>query len=151
MTDTVCSVCGDDIPNGLGRCYRCGAPLPARSTLRRAASGRPTTVNLKTGLPTVAKALAVLDTRIDEARVRGVRLLRVIHGWGSSGTGGGIKAAIPKHLARLRRQRIIHDFVAGEHYSETTTEGRGLLARYPALKAELHNDRLNRGITFIEL
>jgi hypothetical protein len=109
------------------------------------------TLNLEKGLPRVEDALASLDRQIAAARMEGVALIRVIHGWGSSGTGGTIRTAVRGQLESHARTRHIRSFLPGERYSESSSGGRNLLAAHPSLRASLRTDRENPGITFVEL
>ncbi|MEX0680029.1 MAG: Smr/MutS family protein [Balneolales bacterium] len=102
-------------------------------------------------MPAVAQALALLDIKISEAHLRGTGLIRVIHGWGSTGTGGRIKAALPQHLNDLKQRKIILDYLPGSQYSDTIPRGRHLLSKFPDLKTTIRPDRRNPGITLIEL
>jgi hypothetical protein len=83
--------------------------------------------------------------------MRGVRLIRIIHGWGSSGSGGHIRDAVRKVLAGYVRARRVRRFVSGEEYSEDTASGRELMAAHAALRQSLRTDRDNPGITFVEM
>ena len=56
------------------------------------------TLNLKSGYPTVDAARRRLLAEIEAAREAGVKLLKVIHGWGSSGAGGRLGPAIRRSL-----------------------------------------------------
>ena len=158
----ICLTCGNEIPDTPPMCPYCGSQQDASQTsyrsgkshkpgARNAISAEIITLNLETGMPDVEQALARIDMKVSEARQQGIRLIRLIHGWGSSGTGGRIKEALPQHLADLKRRRVIRGYVQGEHYSISTRQGNDLLTRYPALKATLPTDRKNPGITFVEL
>ncbi len=167
----ICSVCGNEIEGYPAVCPYCGsnsgtvttgmisgrassAPASARSTKGRKPSGSGggiITVNIESGMPDVAQALAQLDIRLGDARRQGAALVRVIHGWGSTGSGGRIKAALPSHLAGLKRRRAIRGFVPGDQFSISTRQGAALIDRYPVLKESMQTDRKNPGITFIEL
>ena len=59
------------------------------------------TINLEAGFPTVDDARRRLVSEMQSAKARGVRVIKVIHGWGSSGEGGKLGPAIRKSL-RLR-------------------------------------------------
>jgi hypothetical protein len=52
------------------------------------------TVNLEEGLPSVEQARTRLVSEITSARSAGTRLLKVIHGYGSSGVGGDLRIAL---------------------------------------------------------
>jgi len=146
----VCATCGNEKEAG-GRCPFCGAWQSVATAIRPKERRSVATVNLEQGLPLVEDALAKLDREIASARMRGVRLLRLIHGWGSSGSGGGIRAAVHERLASLLRSRKIRGFIPGDEYSEDTNRGRTLLTSYPSLRSSLRTDRENPGITFVEV
>ena len=46
------------------------------------------TLNLEAGFPTIDDARRRLLSEMQSARARGVRVIKVVHGWGSSGEGG---------------------------------------------------------------
>lgn len=144
-----CSTCGNDLGTS-GRCPFCGAAQVGCATRKRSAA-RIVTVNLKQNRPVVDEAIAHLDREIAAARMGGVRLIRLIHGWGSSGAGGAIRDAVRRHLESLRRARRIQAFAPGDEFSEETNRGRELLRAYPALRSSLRTDRENPGITFVEV
>ena len=53
---------------------------------------------------TVSEAMAELEAEIKHARRSGVTTLLVVHGFGASGVGGAIKAAVATELPGLARQ-----------------------------------------------
>ena len=147
----LCTTCGNEIGDDVWRCPFCeerqdAAPPPSRAQAR----GRIETLNLKEDRPTVEEALLRLDRELDAARAQGIALVRVIHGYGSSGIGGDIKAAVRRRLAARRHARRLRGFMAGEDYSDRTPAGRHLLAAHPGLRAALRTDRANPGITLVE-
>ena len=99
----------------------------------------------------MAEALRRLDVELVAARSKGAKLVRVIHGYGSGGSGGKIKDAARKRLRQLERKGQIKGLVTGEEYSEASERGRVLLKAYPTLKNSVRPDARNRGITFVEL
>ncbi len=147
----LCETCGNDIDPRVSKCVFCGSlvrPEPPRSGNP---SRRINTVNLKTGLPVVAEAMRRLVVGLQAARSKGAGLVRVIHGYGSGGEGGRIKAAARKRLREMERRGEIKDLVPGEEYSESGKQGAALINDYPALKSTLRTDRRNPGITFVKL
>ena len=145
-----CSTCGESIAPGSSVCPFCETPQepdPAGP-----AAGPPLRdLDVEAGLPTVAEALRRLEARLDRARADGVRVVRVIHGWGSSiGGGGKIRAAVRQWLQRQLESRRIRSFLPGDRYSPATPEGRDFLRRHPALRSAERSDRDNPGITFVE-
>ena len=148
----LCSTCGNEIASQLSTCPHCGEALVVTTDgSERRASGKVVTVNLKEGLPTVAQALLRLDSALGRSRRDGASVVRLIHGYGSSGTGGKIKDGVRKKLAVLRSTRQIRNVVPGEDYSNTTGMGRSLLGRYHELESDIRTDRSNPGITFVEI
>jgi Smr domain-containing protein len=110
-----------------------------------------TTLNLEAGLPTVDEARRRLLSEMQSARARGVRVMKVIHGWGSSGEGGKLGPAIRKSLRLRVKEGQASSVVPGERFSSDSNEGRELLQRYPALRNDRDFNRANPGITLVEL
>jgi len=108
-------------------------------------------INLELGLPTVDEARRRLLAQIQAARRDKVRLLKVIHGWGSSGQGGTLGPAIRKSLRLRLKEGTAVRIVPGERFSTDTLEGRELLRRYPSLRSDCDLNRANPGITWVEL
>jgi hypothetical protein len=145
-----CTTCGNDIADNARRCPFCEQPQPARQARPRPVGGVPV-IDLKHGMPVVADAMKHLDLSLQTMRARGVRVVRVLHGWGSTGHGGAIGVATRRQLRTLQGRGLIRAFVPGEDYSEFSTAGQEVFHRHPALKATFASDRLNRGITIVEL
>ena len=146
-----CDVCGEEIAPGSAVCPFCETPQQPDPAGR--AGGPPVrNLDIEAGLPTVAEALRRLEAQLDRARADGVRVVRVIHGWGSSSGGGGkIRAAARQWLqGQLERGRI-RSYLPGDRYPRALPEGRDFLRRHPALRASENSDRNNPGITFVEL
>jgi hypothetical protein len=108
-------------------------------------------INLKAGSPTVEDARRRLLAEMDAARKENIRLLKVIHGWGSSGEGGRIGPAIRKSLRLRVKEGKARLVVPGERFSSDTLEGRDLSQRHPAVRGDPDFNRANPGITVVEL
>ena len=145
-----CDTCGEPIAPGSSVCPYCEAPQTPSAP--DSASGPPIRdVDIEAGLPTVAEALRRLEAQLDRARRDGVRVVRVIHGWGSNTGGGGkIRAAARTWLHGQLDQRRIRSLFLGDHYTHTRPEGRDFLRRHPVLRTSERTDRENPGITFVE-
>ncbi|MBQ9786344.1 MAG: hypothetical protein IJW25_02640 [Clostridia bacterium] len=74
------------------------------------------TVNLKEDMPPVDIALCNMELEIELAKVSGVKAIKFIHGYGSSGAGGLICKAVRERLFSLKKQRIIKDYIFGEEW-----------------------------------
>ena len=109
------------------------------------------TINLEAGFPTVDDARRRLLSEMQSARARGVRVIKVIHGWGSSGEGGKLGPAIRKSLRLRVKEGKASLVLPGERFSSDTNEGRELVQRYPALRNDRDYNRANPGITLVEL
>jgi len=109
------------------------------------------TINLELGRPTVEEARKRLRVELDRARREGVTLLKIIHGWGSSGVGGRLGPAIRKSLHLRRKEGHVRLVVIGERFSGDTLEGRELAQRHPSIRADVDFNRANPGITIVEL
>ena len=80
-------------------------------------------VNLEKGMPLVQQALDRLEG-LTEQREPGIKALTLIHGYGSSGTGGAIKTAVRQQLALLRQQGRIKEVIPGEEFEGRSGRGR---------------------------
>ena len=108
-------------------------------------------VNLEAGLPTVEQARAQLTTELANARREEVRLLKIIHGYGSTGVGGALRDGLLGSLGRMKMRGEIRNFVAGEDWRVADETTWGLLKRFPKLKSDSDLGRGNRGITVVVL
>jgi hypothetical protein len=144
-----CSECGNPIDDAKTVCPFCSSHQTgglSRSAKRKTCA----TINLKQDLPSAEVAVRNVEREISCARGK-VSVLRIIHGWGSGGTGGKIKHQVHHRLETMLRQSKIKSFTPGEHYSDRTNAGRELLRRYPDLKKTLRSDSENLGISFVEI
>ena len=148
-----CIVCGNEIEDTEWQCPFCNSPQPSQATKGSIASSRKEqirTVNLKEGLPVVEEALSHMRREISDARTCRVKVLKLIHGYGSTGTGGKIKQAVQMELASMHLQGQIRMYVVGDDYA-VSEAGQELRARYPELHRSRRQDFQNLGITFVEL
>lgn len=109
------------------------------------------TVNLKSDMPPVQEALQRLDRELALARQQGLRLLKLIHGYGSTGSGGDIRIAVQARLQELIRNSQIRGCIYGENWSKSDETTWKLLQSQPALKADEYLGRRNQGITVVLL
>lgn len=107
------------------------------------------TVNLERNLPLASEASVRLSQEIRLAKCSRCRALKVIHGYGSSGKGGAIKAACLKLCAERQRSGMIRHFVRGEDFTAFTDAGRKAIDICPQLKTDVDFGRQNDGITII--
>jgi hypothetical protein len=108
-------------------------------------------VNLEDGRPTVNVGLLRLDHALAEARAARVPLLKLIHGYGSSGAGGRLREEVWKALDQLRRDGRIAGFIPGEEFRESNAASWELVKRHKAMREDRDFGRGNRGITIVML
>lgn len=104
---------------------------------------------VKAGLPTVQEARARLNAEIAKAKQSGTRVLKVVHGYGSSGRGGALRGAIRGSLGKRRKEGKIRAFVRGENWSVFDETARRLLEECPELKKDPDLNGYNEGITLV--
>jgi hypothetical protein len=109
------------------------------------------TINLEAGFPTVDEARRRLIAEMEAARKAGAKVIKVVHGWGSSGAGGKLAVAIRRSLRLRVKEGRAAAFIPGERFSSDTNEGRELLQRHPSLRGDRDCNRANPGITIVEL
>jgi len=73
-------------------------------------------VNLEQDHPTVDNGLLRLDRALASARQERITLLKLIHGYGSSGVGGQLRTEVWKVLDRYKRAGTIREFIPGEQF-----------------------------------
>lgn len=106
-------------------------------------------VNIEFGFPTSAQAMTKLTNEIITYRRLGQKSIKIIHGYGSSGTGGTIKSACKQRLIELKRNGTIRDFCEGERFNANCEEGIRVTTRYPQLKGDRDWKFPNSGITIV--
>ena len=107
------------------------------------------TVNLELGKPTVEQALKKLNQAVFSAKASGAVVLKLIHGYGSSGKGGVIRLAILEDLEQKKTEGVIKEYVPGDGFSPFSAAGRKALAVMPELSKDRDYARGNRGITLV--
>jgi hypothetical protein len=122
-------------------------PKPRRSP--RASALR--TINLEAGKPLVHEALAQLEGELSMARQQRCSIVKLIHGYGSSGVGGDIRIAVQKRLRELQEQGSIRACIFGENWSSSDSQTWALVKLHPELKTDHDLGKRNPGITIVLL
>jgi Smr domain len=118
---------------------------------RKMMSGRVRVVNLEDGFPTRDQAYQKLEVALARARKDGIVVLKVIHGYGSTGAGGVLRFAIRGYLRQRKEKKEIVAFVNGESWSSFDERSKLLFARAPELVLDSDVGRANKGITLVLL
>ena len=109
------------------------------------------TVMLKEGMPSVEQARARLRSEIQSAQHAGIKVLKVVHGYGSSGVGGDLRIALQATLRQMVERGEIHECIYGEKWRRSDERSWELLKRTPELKDDSDLGRNNFGITLVVL
>ena len=108
-------------------------------------------VNLELGMPYADQAIKRLTFEIYNSKKMQVSVLKIIHGYGSSGTGGKIRRKAREYLSRLKSRGEIAGFVTGEEFSIFSEDTRRMFMTCDELRRDRDLDRFNSGVTFILL
>jgi len=108
-------------------------------------------VNLKFDRPPVHVALLRLEAELESARRAGESVVKVVHGYGSSGEGGDIRIAVQARLGELISVGRLAGCVFGEDWAKSDETTWRLLREQPGLKGDPDLGRGNRGITIVLL
>jgi hypothetical protein len=109
------------------------------------------TVDLKADMPTVSEALLRLDRALALARKENVAILKIVHGYGSSGVGGAIRIAVQKRLQEFSQSGHVRVCIFGENWTKSNEKTWQLVQAKPELKHDPDLGRRNRGITIVVL
>jgi hypothetical protein len=85
------------------------------------------------------------------ARQQRATLLKIVHGYGSSGAGGDIRIAVQRRLHELADAGHIRGCIFGENWSKSDEATWRLLQTNPELKSDPDLGRRNQGITIVLL
>ena len=107
--------------------------------------------NVEAGLPTLDEARRLVIEEIKRAKREGVRVLKVIHGYGSSGRGGALCVGLRKSFRLRTKEGVIKGFIAGEDFSIFNDVVLALLEAVPELRGDADLDATNEGITILWL
>lgn len=107
------------------------------------------TFNVEADLPSLDEARRRVMEAIREARRSGVRVLKIIHGYGSSGKGGKLNIGLRKSFGLRKKEKVIKDFIPGEDFSIFEDRVLELLEAIPGLRADPDLNATNEGITIV--
>lgn len=102
-------------------------------------------LNLKAGMPTVEQAKRRLLESLYAPRGASGPLVKIIHGYGSSGKGGAIRSAIREQMTQWLREGKVLKVVHGENWSIFDSGSQDLRQRYACLARDEDLDRGNAG------
>ena len=109
------------------------------------------TFNVEAGFPSLDDARRLVIEEIKRTKREGVKVLKVIHGYGSSGTGGKLCVGLRKSFGLRKREGVIKNFIAGEDFSIFNDTVLALLEAVPELRGDPDLGATNEGVTIIWL
>ena len=102
-------------------------------------------------MPTVAEALQHLDRELARSRQTGCEVVKLIHGYGSSGAGGEIRIAAQRRLTEMAGRGEIRACIFGEDWAKSDQQAWALINAHPELKQDTDLGKRNLGITIVVL
>ena len=106
-------------------------------------------LNLEEGRPTAAVARQRMLASIEGITTRGGGPGQLIHGYGSSGSGGAIRQAVQQSLALRCASGWIKAYVPGERWEIFDAEARRIIELAPQVRQDRDLGRSNLGISVI--
>jgi hypothetical protein len=106
-------------------------------------------INLEEGMPTVEQARLRMEHELHSARRQRCAAVKLIHGYGSSGTGGALRIELQKELRRMAQAGVIRAFIAGDDWRVSDEVTWELLRRFPEWKQDSDLGKSNKGISIV--
>jgi len=145
----ICRLCGNPRPVLSDECPFCNDTSPV---ITDTGGWSVHTINLENKLPTVDMALERFHNLLEKLQGKGFRAVKVIHGHGSSGTGGKIRQAFRQAMDDGLWGEAIREVYYGEALKPHLIEYKKLIERFPSIKLNISRDMQgNPGITLLIL
>lgn len=106
-------------------------------------------INLELTLPAVRDIPERITREVREARRHKIRVMKLIHGYGSSGKGGKLRLAVRRELTRAQNAAQISCFIPGEQFSIFDPDTQRALNACAELRRDPDLERHNNGVTLI--
>jgi hypothetical protein len=97
----------------------------------------------------VHEALQRLERELALARQEGLELLKIVHGYGSTGVGGDIRIAVQVRLREMVEDGRIRGCIFGEEWGKSCEDVWRLMQAKPELKSDADLGKRNLGITVV--
>ncbi len=109
------------------------------------------TYNVEAGLPVLDEARRLVIGEIKRAKRDGVKVLKVIHGYGSSGKGGALCVGLRKSFGLAEKGRGHQGFRCGRGFFNFQPTVLALLEAVPELRGDPDLGATNEGVTILWL
>jgi len=111
-----------------------------------------TILNIKKNNPSCNEALALVENEIEIlAFQKEIDVLKIIHGYGSSGIGGEIKNKLKTKLEFLKKQKKILSYCPSEKFCNLWKDYSIFIKKFPELSIDYDIKNQNPGTTLIFL
>jgi len=107
--------------------------------------------NIKEDLPAAGDAIKRVTFHIRSGKELGAGAVKIIHGYGSTGSGGKIRRAARQYLEDQKEKGRIRDVIPGETFSIFHEGTRQAFRFCPDLRKDTDLERHNNGITIVVL
>lgn len=105
-------------------------------------------INLEYGSPTVDIAVRNMVSQLGTCKGQGCKAVILVHGYGSSGAGGGIKIAVRSKLRESSLSGIVRSYCGGEHWFERKGDLLGICQPLADYQRKIDG---NQGVTVVIL
>jgi hypothetical protein len=109
------------------------------------------TFNVEADFPSLDEARRLVIEEIRKSKREGARVLKIIHGYGSSGKGGKLCTGLRKSFKLRKKEGVIKDFILGEDFSIFNDATLNLLESVPELRGDPDLNATNEGVTILWL
>ena len=142
-----CLVCGNPVAGGTSICPFCGSAEVevAKEDLRIRK------IDIGHNNWTENQARNALNNEFQTSYKQSDDFLIVIHGHGSSGVGGKIKAMTHQFAEQMIGMKRARDFIRGEHLTRTSSASKRVSTNYPSIKQLKEWNSRNPGLSIIIL
>ena len=107
------------------------------------------TLNVEESFPSLEEARFMVVDAIRRAKRDKVRILKIIHGYGSTGKGGTLNTGLRKSFALRKKEGVIKDYVIGERFNIFDNTTLALLDVAPDLAGDSDLGSTNEGVSFL--
>lgn len=109
------------------------------------------TINVEATFPTLDEARRLVAEQIKTSKRDGVKVLKIIHGYGSTGRGGTLCVGLRKSFRLRKKELVIKEFIPGEDFSIFNENTMKLLEAVPELRGDRDLNATNEGVTIVWL
>lgn len=100
-------------------------------------------------MPTVEQARQLLLQELRQAKQSGLRAIKIIHGYGSTGKGGALREGLRRSLLRRKKEGLVTRVTFGEKWSVFEEDTRFAIECCSELKSDRDLNRSNEGVTIV--